>query len=483
MTTKVAEKYLLRILNWKKKAVERNKEIRRLSKTIKFLKASRDFWRGKDLMHKARIAVLERKLEDLNKQFHKESEAVAGHSFDLESIVLCLNIKQSGTMSLRTCRTVIITLCLYFNIEMRVPSVETIRLWSLKYGCYNLEERQIDPEGYVVIIDESFNIGRQSLLLILGVKLSTYNFEGSLTTQDVDVLSIEVKKSWTADDISKEIKRLQDSGYKIVYSCSDGGKNIVKSLKDSKIERIYDCTHALSLLLKKKYKDAEEFSFFSVQYVQLNRQNYMGQDTYICPPKLRGKCRFLNMYPMADWAEKHLKLVRRLNQKVRNEVEERIYEKLKWLEDFSDLIDELVQLIKLLKAVFKILKTRGLSVKSIQEVHNLLFASRAPIFIKKGIREWIAANKSLLSKYEKLVCCSDIIESFFGKFKYEQTKNPNKGITLGCLNMVNFGKEIDKKKVKKAMEKVRVIDLKEWRNDRNLKSFNDKKKDFLEKVG
>ena len=66
---------------------------------------------------------------------------------------------------------------------------------------------------------------------------------------------------------------------------------------------------------------------------------------------------------------------------------------------------------------------------------------------------------------------------------WSTAKNPNKGITLGCLNMVNFGKEIDKKKVKKAMEKVRVIDLKEWRNDRNLKSFNDKKKDFLEKVG
>ena len=186
---------------------------------------------------------------------------------------------------------------------------------------------------------------------------------------------------------------------------------------------------------------------------------------------------------MANWAEDHLDLVRRLAIKERNEVEERIYQKLKWLEDFSDLIDEIVQLVKLLKAVFKILKNEGLSEESIEKVHLQVSASKAPLFLRQGIRNWVAVNKSLLSKHEKLICCSDIIESFFGKFKYEQTKNPNKGITIGCLNMVNFGQKIDKKEVKKAMEEIRIVDLKKWRDDRNLKSFNYKKQKMLENVG
>lgn len=483
MAAKIVEKLEKRVENWKKKAVARNEKIRTLNKRIKEVVNSRNLHRSKWHACRAREKELELEVQELKYQINKNKEQVHRHSYDLQSIVLCLQIKQSGTMSWRTCRAVILTICLYFDIEMQVPSAETIRYWSLKYGCHHIKERKIEEEEYVIIIDESFTVGRQSLLLILGVKLSTYKFESSLSMEDMEVLSIEVKKSWTAADISKKIKGLQDLGYKIVYGCSDGGKNIVNALADRKIERIYDCTHALSLLLKKEYKEAEEFKLFSSKYVLINRQNYMGQDTFICPPKLRGKCRFLNMYPMASWAEDHLDLVRRLAIKERNEMEERIYQKLKWLEDFSDLIDELVQLVKLLKAVFKILKNEGLSEASIEKVHLEVSASKAPLFLRQGIRNWVAANKSLLSKHEKLICCSDIIESFFGKFKYEQTKNPNKGITIGCLNMVNFGQKIDKKEVIKAMEEVRIVDLKKWRDDRNLKSFNYKKQKMLENVG
>ena len=44
MRGKITEKNLIRISNWKKKAVERNTEIRRLTKKIKSLKRSRDLW-------------------------------------------------------------------------------------------------------------------------------------------------------------------------------------------------------------------------------------------------------------------------------------------------------------------------------------------------------------------------------------------------------------------------------------------------------
>ncbi len=483
MTAKVIEKTENRLQKWKEKAVFRGAENRKERKKSKLLEKSRDLHRNKYKAERTKNRELRRELKLLKRKLHQDHEAVRGHSFDLDTMLLCLNIKQSGTMSWRTCRSIIVAFYIYFGIVVKVPSASTIRYWSLKCGYYDLEEKQISSDPYVLIIDESFNVGRQSLLLVLGVKLSAYNFSGSLTMQDVDVLSIEVKKSWKSTDISQEIKRLKNLGYKIAYGCSDGGNNIVKSLKDSGIDRIYDCTHAFSLLVKKNYQNMETFKLFSSQYSLLNRQNYMGQDTFICPPKLRGKCRFLNMYPIANWAEEHLNLVRRLAQKRRTDTEQRIYKKLKWLEAFSDLIGELVQLVKLLKAVFKVLKTEGLSESSIKKVNVLISASQAPFFIKKGIREWIQTNNKQLSEYENLICCSDIIESFFGKFKHEQTKNPNKGITVGCLNMVNFGKKNNRKEVKKAIEEVRIVDLEEWRNDRNLKSFNDKRQEMLKKLG
>ena len=138
---------------------------------------------------------------------------------------------------------------------------------------------------------------------------------------------------------------------------------------------------------------------------------------------------------------------------------------------------------ELLKSSFKVLKKEGLSEASIHKVSELISLSKAPLFIRQYIKQWLVESKGLLSKYKQLICCSDIIESYFGKFKYEQTKNPNKGVTIGCLNISIFGKKIDKNKVKEAMEEVRVVDLKKWRAKRNLKSLHQKKKEMLQKVG
>jgi len=132
MAAKIVEKLEKRVENWKKKAVARNEKIRTLNKRIKEVVNSRNLHRSKWHACRAREKELELEVQELKYQINKNKEQVHRHSYDLQSIVLCLQIKQSGTMSWRTCRAVILTICLYFDIEMQVPSAETIRYWSLK---------------------------------------------------------------------------------------------------------------------------------------------------------------------------------------------------------------------------------------------------------------------------------------------------------------------------------------------------------------
>jgi len=89
----------------------------------------------------------------------------------------------------------------------------------------------------------------------------------------------------------------------------------------------------------------------------------------------------------------------------------------------------------------------------------------------------------LLTDYEGVICCSDIIESIFGKFKNNQKRNPEKGITIGCLDLVNYGQKIDKLTLRKAMEETKIIDLKKWRDENNLQSFNNKRSKLVKKWG
>jgi len=479
MDTKIANKYELRIENWKNKAIERGAELRSLRKRLKEMEDSRDLnranWRKERLLRESAIS----EVQALNKSLHK----LKYHSYDLNSVAICLEIKRSGNVSLRSWRSMLLTMCLVFEINFKVPCINTLRNWEQKTGYYRLKKEGDSNANYAIIIDESFSIGRQSLLLVLGINLNEYHFDSSLRMSDIEVLAVEVKSSWKADDISAVITKIRERGYKLVYCCSDGGSNIVKSMIDSDLPRIYDCTHALSLLLKKEYEEQEMFKNFLKAYALLNRKNYMGQDSLICPPKLRGKSRFLNIYPIADWAESSLELVDSLSKKKRTVAEKRVYKKLLWLNKYRGLIAELIAISKLLKAVFKILKNEGLNEASIKATQEVVSHSQAPLFIRVGIRNYLEAQQVLLTDYATMICCSDIIESYFGKFKYNQTKNPSKRITIGCLDIVNYGKKIERTELKKAMESTKIVDLKKWQEKNKLKSFNNRRKELAKKWG
>jgi len=484
MVTKIQNKYEARINNWKNKAMERGGELRSLKKRFKEMEASRDLnranWQKERALREATIAEVKSLDKELNKLKH--------HSYDLDSVAICLAVKRSGTVSLRSWRAMLVTMCFVFEINFKVPCINTLRNWEQKHGYHRLSKQGDPSVDYAIIIDESFSIGGQSLLLVLGINLSVYKFDSSLRMSDIEVLAMEVKASWKADDISAVIAKVQKRGYKLVYCCSDGGSNIVKSMKDSDIPRIYDCTHALSILLKKEYEEQKMFKNFLKAYALLNRKNYMGQDTLICPPKLRGKSRFLNIYPIAEWAEstlKYLDFLSNKSNKKRTAGEKRVYKKLIWLNKYRDLIGELIAISKLLKAVFKILKDEGLNEASIKSVKAIVSLSQAPLFIRVGILNYLEAQQIvlLLTGYTTMICCSDIIESYFGKFKYNQKRNPDKGITIGCLDLVNYGQEINKSELKKAMESTKIVDLKKWQKENKLKSFNNRRKELRKKWG
>lgn len=477
MQVKIMNKTELQIINWKNKAVARGSLLRAEKKRTSSLKLSRAQHKEKWKQERDKRLIVEAALKTVKSDLHK----LRNHSYDLKTVSVCLEVKSSGTISLRACRAAIIALCLCFDIKMKVPCINTIRNWEQKSGFHQLGKRGDKKDEYVLIIDESFNIGKQSLLLILGVNLSTYQFGSSLAHQDVEILGMGIKSSWKSCDIEELILSIKQRDYQIAYSCSDGGNNIVRALKDKKIPRLYDCTHALSLLVKKNYEKQKVFIDFQKRYSLFNRQNYMGQDRLMCPPKLRGKSRFLNIYPMAEWAEKWLGHLEQLEKRNKNEEEKRIYKKLLWLRDYKALIAELVQVSKLLKIVFKILKNEGINKTTIELVKKEVEWAICPIFLRRGILDYLDENSQLLTDYQRLICCSDIIESIFGKFKNNQKRNPEKGITIGCLDLVNYGQKIDTVTLKKAMEETKIIDLKKWRDDNNLQSFNNKRQKLVKK--
>jgi hypothetical protein len=89
------------------------------------------------------------------------------------------------------------------------------------------------------------------------------------------------------------------------------------------------------------------------------------------------------------------------------------------------------------------------------------FAVRGAVPGSTDYCEYLRQILDLLPNEEKIICCSDIIESFFGKFKYRKT-NSAKGISEDLLAMPLFDDKLNAAMMKKALEEFTLNDIKEW---------------------
>ena len=146
MQVKLNNKVELRLQNWKNKAVERGAALRAEKKRSSELIRSRAQHKEKWKQEREKRLSYESELKVIKSELHK----LKNHSYDLKTVWVCLAVKNSGTMSLRACRSAIITLCMCFYIELKVPCINTIRNWEQKSGFHQLNKRGNSEDKYAV---------------------------------------------------------------------------------------------------------------------------------------------------------------------------------------------------------------------------------------------------------------------------------------------------------------------------------------------
>jgi hypothetical protein len=100
-----------------------------------------------------------------------------------------------------------------------------------KVGYYQLTKPKEKAEDWVIIIDESIQIGSEKLLLILGIRSSKIDFSRPLNFQDVLPIVQVSKSGWNAQKIKIEIEKAKESLGTIKYAVSDKGASIYKGLE------------------------------------------------------------------------------------------------------------------------------------------------------------------------------------------------------------------------------------------------------------
>lgn len=448
--------------NWKVKAVERAEENRRLRKRISEIEKSRAHWKNK---------YLQKQLSE--KKLFREHPA--GHQYPVIVIWLCLYVYNSCQCSFRNCCTMVMGCSIAFQFRCKKPCAATIRNWVIKYGYYCCRQEDDDPQAHwVIIIDESVAIGQEKLLLVLGLQQNEWAFTKAISHRDVKVLHIGIAGSWKAAGITRVLQEIEKDKT-IVYCVSDKGNNIMGAIKEMGWKHVYDCSHHWAKGMEKLYDQSEDFKFLMGHIGMLRKKWILSKFSHLMPPSLRSKARFQNIFPIIDWLEKigqHWK-----------EIPPEAQEAMNFIPTNRPLIRELKLLQDTIKQMGALLKVKGMNRQTLQACKAMLSVCKngRPLEFKKRLLQDWEVYESGLADNQTLVISSDIIESYFGKYKQKIKQNGMQCITESVLTMGAWSQNITPAEVKMALSKIPMEEIYKWKKENTTDSLLKKRRKFFNK--
>lgn len=470
-----------RLLQSKKKLSEHRSECRRLRKKNKELRNSRDNWCAKAKSRREVTKSLKKSV-----LYYKGKRRSKWHQYTDSLIVLVVLLRVKAGCSYKKIRSVLGIYTFYFSDTLassyKFPTDRTMQNWVSKWGYYHLKQADSEfvREKVCLIIDESISVGNESLLLCL-ICPSDRPRDSALCYEDVRVLGMKGKKSWTGALISEFVSELlAEKDYEVEYIVSDEGRNIKKGVQLLKKEHLFDISHAVARCLKKTFEKKVSYQNFTKDVRTYQSKLSNGYYSYLRPPKQRGKARFMNQAKLVNWAMKINSKWSTFDDKVKQ-----IFEKMP---SHQKVIEELNDCIELSNKIANPLKVNGLTVETIIEAFFLLkqrsHNQTTKVFLQY-LRPYLEKYKAFANQEEwknkRITVCSDIIESFFGTYKIKQSDNYFNGVTAVTLELplLCLSKETLCQKPECILEGVKTSDLKDWLDEHSTDNQNIKRIDFF----
>ena len=177
------------------------------------------------------------------------------------------------------------------------------------------------------------------------------------------------------------------------------------------------------------------------------------------PPTMRKKARFHQILAIHVWAEKMLDHYECLPSPVQSQ--------LTYLKEYKDLIRTLKTLSVLVEIFCGIFKAKGINLDTIGLWHkqadiicqNLPTHASQIITFKNTMDEYLHQTWLSLSQHDQILCCSDVIESMFGKYK---NKAGAQMISADILKIAAYTQKMDIDQIREAMTSTSNLDVREW---------------------
>jgi len=395
--------------------------------------------------------------------FHTYS---SGHAYLFISLVL------NACTSLRGAERTLLLISTFLNLNYATPSWYTGRIWLFRLGYYKLTRQKEKADDWIWIVDHSIQWGKEKCLAILGIRQSKLPAaETILCHQDVEPLALLPVTQSNGDVVYQQLKEtVSKTGVPKQIVC-DHGPDV-----KSGIERfcqeftntvfVYDITHKAAAVLKRELNTDDRWNEFTGLATSTRKKVQQTQLAAIAPPNQRSKARYMNIEALVKWGTDKLFLLDNADAISCLECSnDYLTEKLGWLVDFQNDLEQWKELIYIVEKVEAFIKFQGIYQDCHLDLMKLpTFRAKTPRArrVKAELIDFVEQESVKAGKDGRLLGSSEIIESVFGKMKWLEHDQSKSGFTVFILSLAAIVSETTTEVVHKALETIPTSKIHEW---------------------
>jgi hypothetical protein len=401
--------------------------------------------------------------------------ALPNHTFGPNMISLCLNLcKEIGFRPAATGLKIVFN---WLGIDVKLPSFDSMRVWSCRVGVAQLETLVADGNDWIWLADHSNQIGQEKVLQIIGVRVSDLPPLGeTLPRENMMVLATVPGTSWTREDVRREYDKLAKRIGPPKYLLTDGAVELRESADvlgtdSEKPILLRDMKHYAANVFEQLIGRNERFQAYLSKLGRTRSTVQQTELSHFTPPPQKPKARFMNLGPTLRWGQMVSYHLSHCHSQSRQGITaKRMNDKLGWVRCFRDELSVWNRCEEVMQASLGFINRQGVYRGAAAKLKDVLAQVRAEYpqdcelsaTMASKLIAFVETSEQQLAEGERTWMSTENLESLFGQYKRLEGQHSKGGFTSLIAAMPMLLTDCTPAQVRASLIAVSVKDMKQW---------------------
>ena len=347
------------------------------------------------------------------------------------------------------------------------PCPNAGRMWLLRLGLHELTRPKTRGEDWAWIMDHTLQLGPWKCLVIVGVRLGSWDRARPLACEDLTLLDLAPMKESNGDAVHAAMLRAAEAAGVPREVVSDGGGELQRGMdllqrEHPKAARVYDVKHKMALLLKRELESDGRWAAFVTRSGQAKRETAQTALAFLAPPGLKAKARYMNLDTLVGWGVGVAGLLEGTPGVPDREA------RFGWVREYRGALAEWSELLGVAEAVNRHVRCHGYHRDAERELAEA--SPQASGFervrrMRGAALEFVRSQSAAAAGDERLIGSSEVLESLIGRYKRLQGDHAKGGMTATLLGIGAIVGDRSADGIREGLGRVRSAQVGQWCRD------------------